>query len=446
MSQRTYLANAAGEKQKATVVVANTWATNDLATLEIDNVSFTLTVGSLVTTAQVATSLQEMLDAGADEALTDTTALYAPTTGPQNAGQFKELTSSVASSTVTVLGPTGVPFTISGSESTAGSGTITVTSALRAATGKWHFDNQDNWSGNTVPVDNDEIVFESGESGPLYALTPAIQPAKVTKLMAFTGQIGLPNINKSNQGLPYSEYRTKALTFDDNSVTCTYELEVGEGRGSSLCRIAAGAGQSIFNVYGKPQRTDNAVPPTLLTGTHASNVLNNFGGDVGFGFYPDETGTLATLNHGNGPQTSAVTYCGVGVTLTSATISVNGGTLTTNSALSTSAGGVTIHAGKHYHYAGNVGDLTIEKGGEFILRAGTNITFAGTVKLMGGKLNLGDYQRVATFSNAVELYKDYEFNDPNGTANTNTDFTPVGCTLDDGKLRLGPDRTLRKTA
>lgn len=440
-----WLGNAAKEKHVATLLVAGTWAQGDTITLTIGTVTVTITIGTLTTTAEVATTVKEAFEGAT---LTDTAASVSPTTGIPNIGQFSKITATVSSSTVTFTGDNGgIPFGMTAGE-TAAAGTITFTASATAATGPYHADKTDNFSGDAVLVNNDVFIIDTNGSGLNYigfGLSTGVQLAQLIKYASFTGNIGLPNQNTENPSLPYTETRTpKALTFTDNSVVTTYDLEVGPGQGSRLQRYDAGAGQSIFNVFGKGARLDSGVPTTLLTGTDSANVLNNFNGDVGMAFYADETSTLATLRHGSGASSSAFTYCGSGVTLTGCTIEVNGGNLHTNSAISTAGGGITIHAGDHWHYSGNVGDLTIEGSGVFHLLAKTDVTFSGTVKLFGsGRLDLTGYQAEATFSNDVQLYDDSTFDDPNGSSATSTDFLKVS---DKVKLILGPNRALRKIA
>jgi hypothetical protein len=441
MSDIRLISNAAKEKAVATLLVAGTWAQGDTITLTIGTVTVTITIGTLITTAQVATTVKQAWEG---DTLTDSAAIISPTTGIPNIGQFSKITATVNSSTVTFTADAGgKPFTMSAGE-TAAAGTITFTAEATAATGPYHADKADNYSGDALPVTGDHLIIDTGDVDLLHGLSLGVQLLTLTKYKSYTGKIGLPNVNRDNTSLPFTEYRTpKALTQADDSIITTYNLEVGDGQGSSRQRYDAGAGNAIWNVYGAGGREDTAVPTTLLAGTDAANELNNFNGDVGFAFYIDEEGTLAKLKNGNGSLTSAKTYCGAGADLTACEIEVNGGTLTTNSAISTSSGGITIHSGEHYHYGGNIGDLLIE-GGTFHLRTPADVTFAGTVRVFGtGRLNLSDYQHQATFTENVQLYDQATFDDPNGSCALNTDFDLFSSKI---KLNLGPNRTLRRTA
>jgi len=434
MATRTYVANAADIKHVATAAVTGTWLAAETTTLTIDNVDFVITIGSLVTTAQVAATISQ---AFGGTPLTDTTGASSPTItqgGAQAIGQFGAITASVSGSTVTLTADTAaIPFTMTNAE-TSVSGGITFSAAVTTATGKTKFTNQDNWSANTVPIDNDDVVFDSGAQNVTDGLSPAIQPASFTKTKAFTGKIGLAEVNADDVQLPYGEYRTKSLTFSNNSVTTTYNLENGDGQGSSRVRIAAGAGQSIVNVFGQATRELTAVPCILFTGTHASNALNNLNGDVGVAFYASETSTLATLRNGTDQAGSqAKTYCGTGVTLSGCTITVLGGTLVTNTAILA----ITITGGEHTHQAGTITTLNID-GGKFISK------FQGTITTcrVTGTFDKTQDLRPVTITNAVQLYKGGKILDPAGTITFSAGIVLNRCKISDVTLDLGTNRTI----
>ena len=158
MATRRWIGAAADVKQVDTLAVTGTWTTNDTLTLTVNNVAFTLTALASVTTAQVATALKQAFNG---ESLTDAASFSYSPSYANVIGVFAELVASVSSSTVTFTGRNGgVSVSMTASEGAA-SGGITFTN-VTAATGKNWFSNQDNWSGNTVPVDGDDIVFDSG--------------------------------------------------------------------------------------------------------------------------------------------------------------------------------------------------------------------------------------------------------------------------------------------
>ena len=200
MATRRWLGAAADVKQVDTLSVTGTWGANDTIVLTVNNVTFTLTALASVTTAQVATALKQAFNG---ESLTDSTSFSYSPAYASTIGLFAELVASVSTSTVTFTGRNGGVATTMTAAETAGSGGITFTN-VTVATGRNWFSNQDNWSGNTVPVDGDDIVFDSGNVDCTDGLSPAIQPGSLTITMGYTGKIGRPDMNvPSTSSLTY---------------------------------------------------------------------------------------------------------------------------------------------------------------------------------------------------------------------------------------------------
>lgn len=414
------------------------WVTGDTVVATIANVSFTVTIGTLVTDAQVATTVQQALSG---TTLTDTSAsctIAVADGGASLIPQFSEFTATVSSAVVTLAANgsspaalAGKPFTITITESTTGDETATGATSV-TATSQWHWDQTDNWSGNTVPVDNDTVTFDSGSVDLRYALSAAMQPLIVIKSKKYTGNVGLAFTNIDNSNKPYSEYRTpRYLTFDDNSVTCVYHLETGEGPGSGRFMVDAGAGQSTVNIYGKGARADTGTPCILFLGAHASNVVNNLGGDLGVAIYAGETATIATLRTGDGPSSQASTICSSGVTLT--TVVMNGGYLSTDSAITTA----TQNAGVWQHTTGTVTAATINGGQCFPLGGATWTTLTiGS----GGEFNTSRGTATFAITNTIQMYRGSKLIDPAGRAG-NVVVKLNKCALSDVTIQLATDKT-----
>lgn len=396
MATRRWLGTAADIAQVSTITIGGTWAGSDTVSLTINNVSLVITIGTLTTTAQVATTIKQAFNG---ETLTDTTASVSPSGGAADIPEFLNITATVSASVVTLTADVaGRPFTLATTETSVSGTAVDATST--AATGKNFFSDQDNWSGNAVPIDNDDIVFDSGSVDCKYGLTPAIQPASFTRTSGYTGNIGLPEVNRDNTGSPYSEYRTKYLTFDNNTVNCAYWIE--HGTGAMRTRLDAGAGQSTVTVVGKGSRPsdDPTVPNFLFLGSHASNVMNVTKGDVGVAFYDSETATVATVNIGSSGSltTDAIVAFGPGVTST--TVNQQAGDFTSRS----NVGTLTLTGG----VARTVEDAAIStqlnvRGGRMYYN-GTG-TLAGATVLSGdGILDFSQDVRSKTVTNPIEKY------------------------------------------
>jgi hypothetical protein len=126
---------AAAVAEVNTITVANTWAQNDTCTITIHGVTLVVTVGTLVTTAQVATTIQEAWEGAT---LTDGSASVAPTGGGPVLRDHGNLTATVSGSVVTLTADragerfnTNSAMTVT--ESTAGDGTATLANSTPAA-------------------------------------------------------------------------------------------------------------------------------------------------------------------------------------------------------------------------------------------------------------------------------------------------------------------------
>lgn len=418
-------------KQVATCVVANTWAQNDTVTLTINGLDFVITIGTLVTTAQVATTIKQAFNG---ETLTDTSALVTVPIadgGAQKIPEFSEILASVSSSTVTFTARTaGKPFTMSAAATTAGTGDVTYSNAVTANTGKHNLDNADNLSGGAALADDDTLTIDEGNVDVKYGLTLAAQLASITKTKNFNGTVGLPETNVDNAAKTYSEYRTpKYLTTDDNSVTTTANLETGSGQGSGRFKWDAGAGQVVLNLHGRGQRKENGVPCVLFKGSHASNEVNNLAGDLGIAFFGGETAVVPTLR--NGPSPNAETVCGSGVTLT--TVTTAGGKVATDSAITT----VNQTGGEHSHGSGTVTTANVDGGTFFPLKDATITT------LRVGSNGVFDCRRgndSFAITNTIQLYKGAKFLDPAGRTG-NPVFKLNRCGPQDVTIELPPDKT-----
>lgn len=429
---------AANLIQTQTTTVAGTWLATETVKLTINNVDFVITIGTLVTAAQVATTIMQ---AFMGTPFTDTSASCQPTIaqkGAQSIPTMTEITATNPSAGVVLFTGdiAGKPFVMA-STTTSASGTVTDASVLAATGGKF-WDNQDNYATNSVPVNNDALVLDSGDNttGLLYNLTTGIQLVSMDVTAGFLGDIGLAEINLDNRQATYSEYRTpRYLTFANNSVTTTYTIGQGLGGGSQRLFIDALAGQSIVNVFATGQREVPAVPPFLFKGTHASNKLTNINGDVGIAYFQGESATIAALISGGGANSNARTYCGAGVTLT--TVTMGGGVLETHSAVTTA----NCYGGEWTHRAGNVTTMNV-KGGKVIWQSNTTTPTITTLTVDdGGTFDKSQDDRPLTITNALLLYKGSTFLDPNGTVILSGGYQLVGCSIDDVTLDLGPNRS-----
>jgi hypothetical protein len=431
MATQRWTGGALPLAQIETITIANTWAANDTLTVTCNGRDIVLTIGTTATTTQVATELAAAL-------ASTTTALgtgYSVTERGPNIAEFREFCSGdtvpVASgSTVVLTGKTkGKPFTISVSESTAGSGTVSTTTT-RAATGPNHFDNVDNWSGGSVPVDSDDIVFDSGNVDCLYQISQSsVSPASITITQGYTGKIGLARINQDDTSYPYPEYRSQYLALGTTADGVNQALTIGggDGTGSSRIKIDSGSGQctAVILNSGTPELT--GTPAILWKGTHASNTLSISKGSLGVAFYAGETATVATLNVGYRTNQAGDVTATIGSGTTLTTVNQSGGTLETNSAITTA----NLRGGTWSHMAGAVTTANLD-GGSCRYRATATLT---TAVVGVAELDFRQDPRSRTVTNC-DLNKGATLRDPVNTVTFTNGIDLNRCTTNDVTLDL----------
>ena len=430
MTDRAFDPNAAAVKQRDTLVIGGTYLAGESITLKINNVDVVITFGTLVTTAEIAQTIYEAFNAND---FTDTTATVIPQDGAISVPQFNEIECTVSGSTLTFLSRVaGVPFGLSRTLSSA-SGTATLNNNVVSATGPSWFSNQDNWTGNTVPIDGVDISIEDSSQDLSDGLVTAIQPGTFELFMSYTGYIGRRQRNTTNASQPYSEGRQKSLQFNDNAgATGKYRLGLGTGPGAAGVRLDFLDGKSQVTVINSAPARDN-IPNMLLQGTNADNTLTNLNGSVGVSFYTGEAMTLASLT--NGQQGSgganATTVCGSDADLTGCDVNQMSGRLTTNSAI---GGTVNIQGGEMHHQRGNIATLNHYKG---LLAFYDALTI--TSAYINAKLDCSQTSGTITFTNC-EFGPLAEVNAPAGNIAFSNPFTQ-GEYSPQRKLNLGPNRT-----
>ena len=382
MANCDWVGNAAAVKDAWTDTIALTWAAGDTATVTIDGIDLVVTIGTLVTTTQVATTIKEAFNSAA---FTDTTASCVPSGGGQAIPQFAELVATSSAAVVTFTAVTaGIPHTISVAATTAGNGTATGAHSITATGPNW-WDNADNWAAGAVPGAADDVRIDRPVSI-LYGLDQnATTLTSLTIGERFTGSsayIGLPARNANS----YEEYRETFLKIGITTLVC---------RGATgRCKINVGSVQTAASIFTTGTTNETGRAAFQFVGTHASNVVNVYGGTVGIADNDGEAATVATLKQSGGTVT-----CGAGATLT--TISKQSGTLTVRSsttALTNNAGTLYIYGGTHtlvHHFVGTLtadgtATITTLRQGGGTITTGPNITlttvdkFAGTLTTAAG--------------------------------------------------------------
>ena len=371
MANVRWIGQAQAVAQVDTVTVALTWAQNDTVTLTINGKDLVVTIGTSATTDDVATAIKEAWEG---ETLTDTTASYTPSGGGDSIAEFAEVTATVSGSVVTLTHDTaGVPFTLSVTESTAGSGTATEATAT-TATGANYWSNADNWDTGSVPVTTDDVYIDDGNVSILYDLdASAVTLTSLTIGSSYTGEIGLPKDNANG----YPEYRDDYLQISATTVTIGAD-NIGnvDGSGSPRLKLDLGSVQATVNVKSTGSSAEQGLEAFVWKGTNVSNELEVISGSVAVAPFLDETANLAAVRNDAG----SIRF-GNGVTFESgSTVTNETGELrvaTTMQSLTNTNGTVIVTE--------DAALVTcVHKGGQLAYRASGNIT---TLTIGGGALD-----------------------------------------------------------
>lgn len=395
MASRRWTGAASPIAQVTTVTISDTWATGDTITLTSGNGNdLVVTVGSDSATTDVAAALSAAFNA--TDATTSLVDDESRNVGGQSIPEFTDITASVSGSVVTLTGSTaGRPFTVTETVSTAGDGDAVIAEAT-AATGPNHANNADNWSGNTLPVDNDTVIFDSGNIDVLYGLDQnGVTPAAIVRAMGYEGKVGLPILNEDDPSNTYPEYRDRYLKYGNSGDTTNTAIDIGQGdgNGSERFNLDSGTGQVTINVYNTGTAAAQNEYAFTWLGTHASNVVNVHRGQVGIAPAEDEAATVATLRVGyvDNQEGDATVFCGDGVTLTN--IETVGGNLTIDDAttlIDCLGGTIEILSGAHAAING-------DRGGSVYYRSTGTLTTAKFGN--GARLDFSRDNRARTVTN-----------------------------------------------
>ena len=281
MTQKSFVNNAAATKQQHALTMTGTFVAGETITITMNSKTLMVTIGTLVTLTQVATTVKE---AWQSSTFTDTTASCVPQGGGTSIGEFSTMTATSSAGVVTILGDTaGVPHTISSASDTSASGTATLTTIV-TATGPKFADNVLNWLDGSLPVSTDDIII-NGPFQMLYgfAAFSAVVPASITigERCGATTQIGLPFVNAAG----YNEYRTPEWSIGP------VLLNVRGAAG--LVKINCGSTICTANIYGSGTSLETGFAPIQLRGTHASNSIHVHGGNASIAAR-GETATMLT--------------------------------------------------------------------------------------------------------------------------------------------------------
>jgi hypothetical protein len=436
-------------RQVSTIAVTGTWATGDTATLTINNKSLTVTIGSSVSTANVAAALAAAVDAA--DATTDLAGDESRNFGGLEIPEFEELDASSSGATLTLTSATpGVPFTLTRSEATAGDGALGAVTAVTAATGKNWLDNAANYSGGAVPVNNDVLVFDQGDVDVLYALTHfRTNSINLTIYVSndYTGQIGAPVENPGG----YREYRARYFQFQGGStkqIVFTAGATTASNQGDVWLDFdEQSPGAVHITTWRGPV---DSQPHIFLANSGSSGAIDEVIVNEGaVHLEPDDApsaageGLVASTTVVGVPGGTATALCVVGrnaeMIIGTESARVYSGQLILNTVTKVGADDTTMHifgGSIELRGAGDHGNITVEATGTLYSNpyGSSANALLSTVELRGGTLNY-NLSGLGHTADKVVAYAGSTVHDPNGyTSVRGLDL--VGCSLGDVTVTL----------
>lgn len=429
MADVRWIGAAADVKQVTTIAVTGTWATADTATLTINNKNLTVTVGSDSATTDVAAIVAQAVNqsSATSQLLNDESRNF----GGQQIAEFTEIEATSSSSTITLTGKVaGVPFTVTASESTVGTGALGTPTAATAATGRNWVDNGANYAGGSVPSTGDTLVADRGSVDMLYGLDQLNNNISLRRTLDYTGNIGLPKVNSGG----YTEYRLRFLELETSTGSQTHEIGAAGSsspNGRTYLDLGTGTPSNLdVKVYATQAATNDGHAVQLVGGSADVNLFA-LRGSVSIGAHSEESvSVLGGLTVGLETASTSEVELLIGDYASfnsNENIVIYSGTTTTRSNLA-SSDNTAMFSGRLIIE----GDITIDAfdlfGGTTIVRG--QITTTAAFRNFGGTMDLSSADTNASF-NTHSMYRGATLLDPNGRILGGASVQFVGCNPDD---------------
>ena len=434
--------------QVTTSTVSGTWATGDTAVAEINNKQVVLTLGTDVATTDVAAELAAAINAtSATSGLVGATLDETRNVGGQEIGEFNDVVASASGSVLTLTSADpGTPFTVSFSETTAGTGAMGAATTTTAATGKNWFDNADNWSATVTAGDN--LIFDAGNVSCIYGLDNTIENLSIDRRNSYFGAIGLNAINNTHSGLPYTEYRQRLLDLPITAGTGTQAHKIGEigspiiASGQTYLDLGTNIGLSQTMTVNDSPGADatNGAAVQIAGGKSLGLTVNK--GTVSIGLDPTQNATnLATLN-----------LSSVSNITTDANVRIGSSTKFSGAGPHVTQLGGVLYLDFSLEFGSSIPDLNVSAGVMNLLGGPS-----GTIQVFGGSVNCfsGDATTLSVFGGGtfdatsaeastytnVNLFNGFTYKDPNKRITLTNGLDFEGCSPSDGTLEVQGNQT-----
>lgn len=427
MAIKRWLGAAQDIQQHHTWTITGTWATGDTTTWTINDKSLILTLGTDVAVADVAAEIVAMINAASAAAGRVGTLDETRNFGGQEFPEWTEVVASSSGAVLTLKCTAGIPVTIAATENTAGTGAVGSATVVAAATGKNFFNDPANWSGGSLPVDDDILLFDQGSIDVKYGMENTggsqIDDLSLIRTNGYSGNIGLPPIHGSGASA-YVEYRPRYLHLPADGGT--QGIQVGdqdspiEAAGFTYIDLGLASSSSLqIYIYDAPPLSEtDGYPVRFINGNPAQ--LNAYKGGVSVG--NDSFGNPISLSSVNVYGTASVLIGDSSSLLANTTINQTGGDLI---CLGVSAGGTnpvaTIYGGTARFEGVNLLSLSIHNEAVVVYEFGTVTT---CTLYSGSTLNEGSL--AATITNMI-VYAGVTISHPNNKFTFTNGIDFYGC-------------------
>lgn len=283
-----------------------------------------------------------------------------------------------------------------------------------------------NWSGGSVPISNDTIIFDGTGSADM---TSGLSQSAITGITLI-----ITNANSSKIG---SDSGGTATYFQIGaSTTSIGRNDGGTGTGSTLILLDYGSTTNATNILQTASTGGNTkYPPVALKGSALTATIS--GGSVGIAVRPGETATATVKTVSGLDGSSPEVFLGAGVTTT--LLTVDAGSVQSLSDQTTSDARIT--AGQ-YRFEGTGAHTSLEVDGGTCIYNGTGTISTATVR---GELDFSHDGRAKTVTNA-SIYRggilDVDNGIPGGIVFTNAIQYPDGLDQVDVRTPAGVKGTL----
>lgn len=348
-----------------------------------------------------------------------------------DAGEFREISWSVSTSTITgTANIPGKPFTAVTSVS-GGAGTIGAVTTTTTNSSPNDLTDANNWSAATLPVSGDSIVFENSPEGVFWNLDGFAAKDIVSCVVrdTMTGAIGLPTYSADGG---YYEYRPTELEMQ-TCTTLTVEQSPQLGAEGQKFNVATNPCTATFNGQGGGSI---GAEIAWFRGTNTTNVVNANGASLAIGALISHVVDLATLRM----TTGSVVRVGRGVEIietlstTDSTLDIDNAGITT---LTTDGDGssVTIRGTTAIATANLYGGTVTYNSN------GTIGTLTLGSQTRGGSIDFTQDRRPMTITNLVNAYVGSQFNDKDTRVTLSAGIKIPNGRLSDIQADFGVGRT-----